>query len=56
MRRIGTWNGEHTRLVIEASGVELNGRDGVVVVVQHGCTGTIVGATEGELPEGQSRH
>lgn len=56
MRRIGTWYGEETRLALDASDVALNKHDGVVVLVQNGRAGNIVGAAERELPDGQSLH
>lgn len=52
MRRIGAWEGEETRLALKASDIESSGRDGIVVLVQSGRTGPIIGAAERELPDG----
>lgn len=54
MRRIGQWNGRETRLAIGT--VELEERDGLVVLVQTGETGSIIGATERRLSGEDPRH
>jgi hypothetical protein len=54
MHRIGTWNGEETRITLDAPEMELNERDGVVVLVQNGHAGNIVGAAEREFAAGRS--
>ncbi|MDZ7788638.1 MAG: DUF1223 domain-containing protein [Halofilum sp. (in: g-proteobacteria)] len=49
MRRIGTWHGEEARLALGLADTELADHDGVVVLVQLGRAGNIIGAAEHRL-------
>jgi hypothetical protein len=56
MHRIGTWDGEEARLMLDVPGSALDARDGVVVLVQSGRGGAIVGAAEHRLRDVQTHH
>lgn len=49
IRRLGAWHGEHGRYAIDAAAARERGRDGLVVLVQAGGNGPILGAAEHRL-------